>query len=82
MPQIRVNGVELFYEEKGSGSEVMLFSHGFLMDHTMYDFQIETFKEHFRCIAYDHRGHGRSEAVTSSYGLDALINDAIALLKH
>ena len=81
MPQIKVNDVELFYEEKGSGSEVMLFSHGYLMDHTMYDGQIEAFQEQFRCITYDHRGHGRSEAVTSSYDLDAIVNDAIALIE-
>lgn len=81
MPQIRVNNVELFYEEKGSGSDVMLFSHGFLMDHTMFDFQTDAFKEHFRCIAYDHRGHGRSEVITSSYDLDALVNDAIGLIE-
>ncbi|MCB9006721.1 MAG: alpha/beta hydrolase [Ardenticatenaceae bacterium] len=81
MPQIRVNNVELFYEEQGSGSEVMLFSHGYLMDHTMYAGQIEAFKDRFRCVAYDHRGHGRSEQVTSSYDLDALVNDAIALIE-
>lgn len=81
MPQIRVNNVELFYEEKGSGPEVMLFSHGYLMDHTMYDHQVEAFKDEFRCIAYDQRGHGRSEAITSSYDLDALVNDAIGLIE-
>lgn len=81
MSQIRVNDVELFYEEKGSGSEVILFSHGYLMDHTMYDGQIEAFQDQVRCIAYDHRGHGRSQAITSSYDLDALVNDAIALIE-
>ena len=81
MPQIRVNNVDLFYEESGAGSKVMLFSHGYLMDHTMYNAQIEEFKEQFRCIAYDQRGHGRSEAITGSYDLDALVNDAIALIE-
>ena len=81
MPQIRVNNVELFYEEIGSGTETMLFSHGFLMDHTMFQFQMDSFKDDFRCIAYDQRGHGRSEAITSSYDLDAIVNDAIALIE-
>ena len=81
MPQIRVNNVELFYEENGSGSEVMLFSHGYLMDHTMYAQQIDAFKDEFRCIAYDQRGHGRSEAITSSYDIDAIVNDAIGLIE-
>ena len=81
MPQIQANNVALFYEEKGSGPEVMLFSHGYLMDHTMYDHQVEAFKDRFRCIAYDQRGHGRSEAITSSYDVDALVNDAIGLIE-
>lgn len=81
MPQIHVNDVELFYEEKGSGSEAILFSHGYLMDHTMFDSQVEAFQDLFRCVAYDHRGHGRSEAVTSSYDLDAIVNDAVALIE-
>jgi pimeloyl-ACP methyl ester carboxylesterase len=51
------------------------------MNRTMYDGQIEAFQDQFRCIAYDHRGHGRSEAVTSSYEIDALVNDAIALIE-
>ena len=81
MPQIRVNNVNLFYEETGSGAETMLFSHGYLMDHTMFNTQIGAFREQFRCIAYDQRGHGRSEAITSSYDLDALVNDAIGLIE-
>ena len=81
MSQIKVNDVELFYEEKGSGSEVMLFSHGYLMDHTMYDGQIEAFQDRFRFIAYDQRGHCRAEAVTSSDDLDALVNDASGLIE-
>lgn len=81
MPQIRVNDVELFYEETGSGPETMLFSHGFLMDHTMFAGQIDAFKGQFRCIAYDQRGHGRSEAITTSYDAEAITNDAIALIE-
>lgn len=81
MPQIRANNVEFFYEEKGSGPEVMLFSHGYLMDHTMYDHQVAAFKDEFRCIAYDQRGHGRSEPITSSYDMDAIVNDAIGLIE-
>ena len=81
MPKIQVNNVDLFYEESGSGKETMLFSHGFLMDHTMFQAQIAAFGESFRCIAYDQRGHGRSEAITSSYDLDAIVNDAIALVE-
>jgi pimeloyl-ACP methyl ester carboxylesterase len=36
----------------------------------------------FRCIAYDRRGHGRSDCPSSGYDSDTLANDLSALLKH
>lgn len=81
MPKIRVNDVDLFYEETGSGPETMLFSHGYLMDHTMFQGQIDAFKDRFRIIAFDHRGHGQSEVTAVGYELDNLVTDAIALIE-
>lgn len=81
MPQIQVNNIELYYDENGSGAETVLFSHGILMDHTMFQAQVDVFSENFRCIAYDHRGHGRSAIVSTDYALDAIVNDAIALIE-
>lgn len=56
MPTIKVNGVELFYKESGGGPETIVFSHGLLMDHTMFEFQRAAFESRYRVIAYDHRG--------------------------
>ncbi|MCP5097008.1 MAG: alpha/beta fold hydrolase [Chloroflexi bacterium] len=81
MPKLRVNNVELFYEEYGAGVETILFSHGFMMDHTMFQEQIDLFKEHFRVIAYDHRGHGGSESPSSGYGIYNLMADGVALIE-
>ena len=36
MPTVKANGVELVYKESGRGPETMVFSHGFLMDHSMF----------------------------------------------
>lgn len=81
MPTIKVNGVELFYEESGAGSETIVFAHGFLMTHEMYRAQIEALKDRFRCIAYDHRGHGRSQATAGGYEMDNLYMDAVTLIE-
>ena len=37
MPTIEVNGVSLHYQEQGSGPEAVVFVHGLLMDHHMFD---------------------------------------------
>ncbi len=81
MASIRVNEVRLYYTSVGEGEETILFSHGFLMNHTMFDAQIEALKEHFRCISYDHRSHGQSEVSQDGYELNNLTTDAIALIE-
>jgi 3-oxoadipate enol-lactonase len=80
MPTIRANGVELFYKESGSGPETIVFSHGFLMDHTMFEPQRAAFEKQYRVLAYDHRAQGQSEDVGSGYDMDTLAFDAAALI--
>ena len=55
MSTVRVNGVNLFYKESGNGPETIVFSHGLLMDHTMFELQRAAFEKQYRVIAYDHR---------------------------
>ncbi|WP_339925240.1 alpha/beta fold hydrolase [uncultured Cyclobacterium sp.] len=81
MPAVKVNEVEIHYEEYGNGKETLLFSHGFLMNRTMFEGQIDKFKANFRCISFDHRGHGKSEVTNSGYELDNLVMDTICLIE-
>lgn len=82
MASIKANNVKLYYQSLGEGQETVLFSHGYLMDHRMFDGQISVLKNSFRCISYDHRGHGQSEVTQSGYELDNLVDDAIALIEE
>jgi pimeloyl-ACP methyl ester carboxylesterase len=81
MPTIRVNNTELFYEETGSGPETIVFSHGLLMDHTMFGAQQAAFASRFRVIAYDHRGQGASSDPGSGYDMDTIAEDAATLIQ-
>jgi len=80
MPYLLCNHARLFYEESGKGPETIVFSHGLLFDHRMWDEQVSYFKSEFRCIAYDHRGQGQSE-VTGSEDMESLYEDAAALIE-
>lgn len=82
MPSIRVNGARIHYEEAGSGSETIVFSHGLLMNGTMFADQVGALSEGYRCIAYDHRGQARSEITASGYDMDTLAADAAALIRE
>lgn len=81
MSTIKVNGVELFYKESGSGQETIVFSHGLLMDHTMFEAQRAAFEARYRVIAYDHRGQGQSADPGFGYDMDTVAADAAALIE-
>ena len=81
MPTIKVNGVELFYKESGSGPETIVFSHGLLMDHTMFASQCAAFEGRYRVVVYDHRGQGNSSVPGSGYDMDTVAEDAAALIR-
>lgn len=81
MSKVNVNNVELYYQSVGNGSETLFFSHGYLMNNTMFNGQIDALKSQLRCVAYDHRGHGQSEVTKDGYELDNLVTDAISLIE-
>lgn len=81
MPTLKINGVNYYYEETGSGAETIIFSHGFLWSGKMYVKQVETFQENYRVITYDHRGQGQTEVTADGYDMDTLTADAVALIQ-
>ena len=80
MPTIQINDVTLHYEERGSGTETIVFVHGLLMSHHMFDAQIEALKSRYHCIAVDLRGQGKSEVTASGYDMDNLTVDIAAFI--
>ena len=82
MAFIEINNANIHYLEAGSGSETLLFSHGLLMSGDMFSAQVKAFSEHYRCIAYDHRGQGKSEVTKSGYDMDSLAEDAAELIRR
>jgi len=81
MPQIKVNDIELYYEEHGDGEETIVFSHGLLMNSGMFRAQVEALRDRYRCIVYDHRGQGRSAVPQSGYDMDNVTRDAASLIR-
>lgn len=86
MPRVKVNGVELFYKESGRGPETIVFSHGLLMDHSMFEAQRAAFEGNYRVIAYDHRGQGQSgrpkeAGSVPKLDMETLTTDAAALIQ-
>jgi 3-oxoadipate enol-lactonase len=59
MQRVTISTVEIAYVDRGSGAPVLLV-HGFPLDHTMWDAQINALAENYRVIAPDLRGFGDS----------------------
>ena len=82
MPHADVNGQRLFYVDKGSGEDVIVFSHGLFMDHSMFRAQVEALSDRWRCIAWDERGHGKTETTDDPFTYWDSAKDLLGLLDH
>lgn len=81
MPRLKVNNVEYYYEEFGSGDETIVFSHGLLWSGWMFHPQVEVLKDRYKIITYDHRGQGKTEATEDGYDMETLYDDTVKLIK-
>jgi pimeloyl-ACP methyl ester carboxylesterase len=81
LARMQVNGAELNVEDTGGSGPAIVFSHGLLWSTRMWRFQVGALRDRFRCIAYDHRGQGRSEVTPKGYDMDTLAQDAAALIE-
>ncbi|HEX5478002.1 MAG TPA: 3-oxoadipate enol-lactonase [Burkholderiales bacterium] len=78
-----VNGIETNYEIHGKeGAPWLAFSHSLACDLRMWDGQVEAFKDRFRILTYDTRGHGASAAPKGAYTLEQMADDLHGLLAH
>jgi len=79
----KVNGIEVYYELHGKeGAPWLTLSHSLACSVRMWDEQIASFKDRFRILAYDTRGHGQSAAPAGDYTLEQLADDLKGLLDH
>jgi len=71
--RLTVNGVRLAVEHRGSGTAI-LFVHGFPLDRTVWQHQIDSLTG-FRRIAPDLRGMGQSDAPDLGYSMSTYAED-------
>jgi non-heme chloroperoxidase len=74
------DGIGLFHREWGSGRP-LLFVHSLSLSSAMWSYQEAFLGDHgIRCISYDRRGHGRSDAPAYGYDLNTLADDLSAVV--
>ena len=81
MPVATAHGIEIDYTDSGGQGPVVVFSHGFLMDRTMFGQQVTALTPQYRVITWDQRGHGGTRATGAFTYWDSAV-DVLALLDH
>ena len=77
----KVNGIEIHYEIHGrDNAPWLVLSHSLACSGRMWDPQVEAFKDRYRILNYDMRGHGQSEAPKGAYTLELLADDVLSLM--
>lgn len=80
MARPRVNGIELFYQERGAGQAVLLL-HGLGSRSDDWELQLPVLAERYRVIAPDLRGHGRSGKPPGPYSVPMMAADVLGLME-
>ncbi len=81
MPVAHVNGQNITYDDTGGDGPAVIFSHGFLMDRTMFSAQVEALRDTYRCVTWDERGFGDTP-VDGPFTYWDSAEDVIALMDH
>ncbi|MBK6563443.1 MAG: alpha/beta fold hydrolase [Dehalococcoidia bacterium] len=83
MPTINRDGVNIYYEDHGTGPAILL-SHGYSSTTRMWTGQVEALQDRYRIITWDMRGHGQSDSPDepTAYSEAATVDDMAAILQH
>jgi 3-oxoadipate enol-lactonase len=81
MATASVNGITITYTDSGGDGPAVVLSHGYLMDHEMFEPQVSALAPEFRVITWDERGFGGTRA-TGPFTYWDSTRDVLALLDH
>lgn len=77
---VSLSDVRLSYLDTGGPQPALLLLHGAFLSHRTWHAQIRAFREHYRVIAPDLRGHGHSQHHGGMYSVEQFAQDMVVLL--
>ena len=80
MPFASIHGQEIFYADSGGDGPAVVFLHGFLFDHTMFDAVVAHLSPDYRCIRVDTRAFGETKYDGEPFTLYDTVEDVVALM--
>ena len=76
-----INGLKTFTSGNPKNQSI-IFVHGFPYDHTMWDKQVDFFKNDYFCVTYDIRGLGESFVGDGQYTMEKYVEDLFLIIEE
>lgn len=80
MPTTVINGVRLYWEQRGARGDPVVLVHGAWVDHHNWDAVVPALATSFRVFTYDRRGHSRSERPPTQGSVEEDVADLLAFI--
>lgn len=81
MPEAITGRAQICYIEKGSGSTTLLFLHGWGINSSYWEDQLEYFSKNYRVVAFDLPGFGRSRSERTEWTRKNYAQDVIDMIE-
>jgi pimeloyl-ACP methyl ester carboxylesterase len=81
MPTVRANGCDFYCQLEGRGQDVV-FIHGEIHSLEYWEHQFADFARDHRCLAYNRRGHAKTELTNYGFSLVNQTRDLAQLIDH
>jgi 3-oxoadipate enol-lactonase len=79
---IVINNLTASYSDHGpDDAPVIIFIHGFPLNKSMWNMQVEALKDNYRVIAYDIRGHGNSDPGIDDFFIELFVHDLLRFME-
>ena len=83
MPFVQLGSLQFHYEVSGRpDAPWLVFSNSLMTDLAMWDAQWRAFRDSYRILRYDQRGHGQTQPPVGASTFDELSDDLEALCAH
>jgi pimeloyl-ACP methyl ester carboxylesterase len=82
MPIVKVNDIEIYYEEHGKGRPMVFLSETACDGEVWKINQVEEFSKDHRVIIFDYRGTGQSSKPSVDYTTTMFCDDLVGLMDH
>ena len=77
-----INGQQIYFDDTGGDGPPVVLAHGFLMDHEMFEPQVDALRDQYRVITGDERGFGQTEYDGKPFTYWDSASDCLGLLDH